>query len=158
MKKRVSKKIQTSTLRRMPITPPKEGSRQPPRGFIQYDGTKKAEIEALKLVFRINGSNPYKDDAYNINRSKPLSRYDVLDYQTYVLTLHLEMEVVNKYVAIQDLMKHMFSTTHLYIPTTDTDQYMYSQTLQEYLYQWETPEATRRRTGMKTPPRTAIQQ
>jgi hypothetical protein len=47
-KKRVSKKIQTSTLRTMPMTPPKEGGRMVPREFIPYDGTKEEEIEALK--------------------------------------------------------------------------------------------------------------
>jgi hypothetical protein len=99
--KRVSRKVQTSTPGTMPLTPPRDGGRQVPRGFIPYDGTKKEEIEALKLVFRINGRNLYKDDAYNINRFKPLSRYDESDYITYLLTLHSEMEdTVNKYVAI----------------------------------------------------------
>jgi hypothetical protein len=27
------------------------------------------------------------------------------------------MEVVNKYVAIQELMKHMFSTQHAWVPS-----------------------------------------
>jgi hypothetical protein len=65
-KRKVSRKIQTSTLGTMPLTPPREGGRWVPRGFIQYDGTKEEEIEALKFVFQIDGSNPYKDDAYNI--------------------------------------------------------------------------------------------
>ena len=73
-KKKVSKNIQTSTLRTMPMTPPRVGGRLVPRGFIPYDGTKEEEIETLKLVFRIDGSNPYKDDAYNINKFKPLYR------------------------------------------------------------------------------------
>ena len=75
MKKKASKIIQTSTLKTMSITPPRDGGREVPTGFIQYDGTKEEEIEALKLVFRLDGSNPYKDDAYNINRFKPLSKY-----------------------------------------------------------------------------------
>jgi hypothetical protein len=155
-KKRVSKNIQTSTLKTMPMTPPKEGGRMVPREFIPYDGTKEEEVEALKLVFWIDGSNPYKDDAYNINRFKPLLRYEELDYQTYVLNLHSEMEVLNKYIAIQDLMKHMFSTSHVWVPPAkneSADQYMYSHPLHEYLCRWETPEATRRRTGNETPPR-----
>jgi hypothetical protein len=115
-KKRASRRPQTSTPGTMPLTPPTDGGRRVPRGFIPYDGTKKEEIEALKLVFQINGSNPYKDDAYNINRFKPLSRYDESDYNTYLLTLHSEMDKVNKYVAIQDLMKHKFSTSHLCMP------------------------------------------
>ena len=138
------------------MTPPKEGGRRVPKGFIPYDGTKKEEIKALKLVFRIDGSNPYKDDAYNINRFKPQSRYEESDYQTYVLTLHSEMEVVNKYVAIQDLMKHMFTTSHMWVPPTGketTDRYKYSRPLHEYIHRRETPEATRRRTGIETPPR-----
>jgi hypothetical protein len=121
----------------MPMTPPKEGGRMVPREFIPYDGTKEKEVEALKSVFWIDGSNPYKDDAYNINRFKPLSRYDESDYQTNVLTLHSEMEVLNKYIAIQDLMKHMFSTSHAWVPLTEnesTDWYMYSRPLQEYLH------------------------
>jgi hypothetical protein len=67
-KKKVNKK-QTSTLDTMPMSPPREGGRRLPRGFIPYDGTKEEEIEALKLVFRIDGSNPFKDDAYNIKDS-----------------------------------------------------------------------------------------
>jgi hypothetical protein len=53
-------------------------------------------------------------------------------------------------------MKHMFSTSHVWVPPTEnetTDRYMYSHPLHEYLHQWETPEATRRRTGNETPPR-----
>jgi hypothetical protein len=150
-KKRVSRKIQTST---MPLTPPRDRGRRVPRGFIPYAGTKKEEIEALKLVFRIDGSNPYKDDAYNINRFKQLSRYDESDYNTYLLSLHSETDTENKYVAIQDLMKHMFSTSHLCMPGEETDRYTYSQALQEYLHQSETPEAIMRRTT----PRQIMQQ
>jgi hypothetical protein len=109
-------------------------------------------------VFRIDGSNPYKDDAYNINRFKPLSRHDESDYNTYLRTLHSKMDVLNKYVAIQDLMEQMFSTSHICMPGEETDLYTYSQVLQEYLHQSETPEATRRRTGIETPPRSIMQQ
>jgi hypothetical protein len=35
---------------------------------------KEEEIEALKLVFRKDGSNPYKDDAYNINGFSQFNR------------------------------------------------------------------------------------
>jgi hypothetical protein len=74
-KKEVDKKqIQTSTLDTMPMSPPRDGGRRVPRRFIPYDGTMEEEIEALKLVFRIDGSNPFKDDAYNINRFKPVTR------------------------------------------------------------------------------------
>jgi hypothetical protein len=101
MTKKKASKTQKSTLDTMPITPPRLGGRTVPRGFIQYDGTKKEEIEALKLVFRLDGSNPYKDDAYNINQFKPMSRYEKTEYHSYIITLHSDMEVVNKYVAIQ---------------------------------------------------------
>jgi hypothetical protein len=112
----------TMTKKKAATTPPRVGCRQVPRGFIPYNGTKEEEIEALKLlVFRIDGSNPYKDDAYNINRFKPLSRYEEADYHTYLLTLHSEMDVLNKYVAIQDLMKHMLSTQHAYVQTASDD-------------------------------------
>jgi hypothetical protein len=116
-KKKVNKKqIQTSTLDTMPMSPSRDGGRRVSRGFIPYDGTKEEEIEALKLVFRIDGSNPFKDDAYNINRFKPMTRYDEADYNTYLLTLHSGMDTANKYVAIEDLMKHMFSTHHMCMP------------------------------------------
>jgi hypothetical protein len=84
----------------MPITPPRLGGRTVPRGFIPYDGTIEEEIEALTLVFRLDGSNPYKDAAYNINQFKPMSRYEEADYHTYLVTLHSDMDMVNKYVAI----------------------------------------------------------
>jgi hypothetical protein len=114
-----------------------------PRGFIPYDGTKEEKIEALKLVFRLDGSNPYKDDAYNINQFKPMSRYEEADYHTYQITLHSDMEVVNKYVAIQELMKHMFSTQHVWVPSDSIEsRYMYS---------------TTRRTGIEKPPRTSTE-
>jgi hypothetical protein len=48
------------------MTPPKGGGRQLLRGFIPYEGTQDEEIEALRMVFRMDGSNPYKDDAINI--------------------------------------------------------------------------------------------
>jgi hypothetical protein len=67
----------------MLMTPPKEG-RCVSMGFLPYDGTviQEEEIEALKVVFQKDGSNPYKDDAYNINRFKPLSRYSEENYNT----------------------------------------------------------------------------
>jgi hypothetical protein len=156
-KKKVNKK-QTSTLDAMPMSPPRDGGRRVPRRFIPYDGTKEEEIEALKLVFRIDGSNPFKDDAYNINRFKPMTRYDEADYNTYLLTLHSGMDTANKYVAIEDLMKHMFSTHHTCMPGEETDRYTYSRALQGYLHLSETPAATRRRTGMETPPRSIVQE
>ncbi|MGK3758296.1 MAG: hypothetical protein ACI8RD_010610 [Bacillariaceae sp.] len=56
-KKTTSKKVQArSTLRTMPMSPP-TGGRQVPRGFNPYNGTQEEEIEALKLVFRLDGSN-----------------------------------------------------------------------------------------------------
>jgi hypothetical protein len=102
-----------------------------PRGFIPHDGTKEEEIEAFKLVFWLDGSNPYKDDASNINQFKPMSRYEEADFHTYLFTLHSDMEVVNKYVAIQDLMKHnMFSTQHVWVPSDNIgSRYMYSTSL-----------------------------
>jgi hypothetical protein len=158
-KKKVNKKqIQTSTLDTMPMSPPRDGGRRVQRGFIPYDGTKEEEIEALKLVFRIDGSNPFKDDAYNINRFKPMTRYDEADYNTYVLTLHSGMDTANKYVTIEDLMKHMFSTHHICMPGEGTDRYTYSRALQGYLHLSETPAGTRRQTGMETPPRSIVQE
>jgi hypothetical protein len=148
-KKKVNKK-QTSTLDTMPMSPPREGGRRVPRGFIPYDGTKEEEIAALKLVFRIDGSNPYKDDAYNINRFKPMTRYDKADYNAYLLTLHSAMDTAEKYVAIEDLMKNMFSTHHMCMPGEETDRYTYSRALQGYLHLSETPASTRRRMGMET--------
>jgi hypothetical protein len=140
MTKKKASKTQKSTLDTMPITPPRLGGRTVPRGFIPYDGTIEEEIEALKLVFRLDGSNPYKDDAYNINQFKPMSRYEEADYHTYLVTLHSDMDIVNKYVAIQDLMKHMFSTQHVWVPSDNIgSRYMYSTSLYEYLHQSETP-------------------
>jgi hypothetical protein len=87
-------------------------------------------LKAVKLVFWLDGSNPYKDDAYNKNQFKPMSRYKEVDYHTYLVTLHSDMEVVNKHVAIQDLMRHMFSTQHVWVPSDNIgSQYMYSKTL-----------------------------
>jgi hypothetical protein len=116
-----------------------------------------AQIEALKLIFRLDGSNPYKDDAYNINRFKPMSRYEEADCHTYLIPLHSDMEAVNKYVAIQDLIRHMFSTQHTWVPSTSENiknRYMYSTALHEYLHQSKTPSAKTRRRGIETPPRT----
>jgi CCR4-NOT transcriptional regulation complex NOT5 subunit len=113
-RKQVNKK-QTSTLNTMSMSPPIDGGRRVPRELIPYDGTKEEEIEALKLVFRIDGSNPFKDDACNINRFKPMTIYDEADSNTYVLTLHSGMNTADKYVAIEDLMKHMFSIHHIIV-------------------------------------------
>jgi hypothetical protein len=54
---------------------PPTGGRRVPRGFNPYRGTQEEEIEALKLVFRVDGSNPYKDDAYNINGFNSLNQW-----------------------------------------------------------------------------------
>ena len=68
-KKEPRKKVQTSSiLRTMPMTSPKEGGRCLPKGFIPYDGTQEEENKALKLAFWLDGSNPYKNDTYSINR------------------------------------------------------------------------------------------
>jgi hypothetical protein len=56
------------------------------------------------------------------------------------------------------LMKHMFSTHHMCMPGEETDRYTYSRALQGYLHLSETPAATRRRTGMETPPRSIVQE
>jgi len=159
-KKKAASKTQKSTLDTMPITPPRVGGRTVPRGFIPYDGTKEEETEALKLVFRLDGSNPYKDNAYNITQFKPMSRYEEADYHTYLITLHSDMEVVNKYVAIKDLIQHMLSMQHAWVPPArDTigSRYMYSTTLHDYLHKSETLLARTRRTGIETPPRTILQ-
>jgi hypothetical protein len=68
MTKKKASRTQKSTLDTIPITPRRLGGRTGPRGFIPYDGTKEEEIKALKLVFRLDRSNPYKDDTYNIRR------------------------------------------------------------------------------------------
>jgi hypothetical protein len=138
MTKNISKDKQTSTLDTMPMSPPIGGRRLPP-GFKQYKGTKEEEIETLKVVFRQDGSNPYKDDAYNINgfdRFKPGGKFNETDYHTYIVSLYgnSDMEVRDSYVAIADMMKHMISSQHIYVSTT-TNRYMYSPTLLEYLHQ-----------------------
>jgi hypothetical protein len=85
-------------------------------------------------------------------------RYKEADYHTYLITLHSDMEVVNKYVAIQELMKHMFGTQHVWVPSDNIEsRYMYSTSLHEYLHQTETPVARTRRTEIENPPRTALQ-
>ena len=73
MTRKKASRIQKSTLDTMPMTPPREGGRTVPTGFILHDGTKEEEIEALKLVFQLDGSNPYKDDAYNIKQFMPMT-------------------------------------------------------------------------------------
>jgi hypothetical protein len=102
-----------------------------------YNGTKEEEIETLKLVF------PYKDDAYNINgfdRFKPGGKLNETDYHTYRKSLYGDMEIMDCYVAIADIMKHMISSQHIYVSTRS--QYMYSPALLEYLYQVTPPPAT----------------
>jgi hypothetical protein len=127
------KKIQTSTLNTMPMSPP-TGGRRVPRGFNPYNGTKEEEIETLKLVFRLDGSNPYKDDAYNINgfhKFKPTWRHNETQYHTYLATLYDdEMEVMDCYVAINDMMQHMINPKHVRVSTEE--RYMYSPLLLEY--------------------------
>jgi hypothetical protein len=68
------------------------------------------------------------------------------------------MDTANKYMAIEDLMKHMFSTHHICMPGEETDRYTYSRALQGYLHLSETPAATRRRMGMETPPSSIVQE
>ena len=124
-----SSKEQTSTLDTMPMSPPICGRKTPP-GFKQYKGTKEEEIETLKLVFRQDGSNPYKDDAYNIigfDRFKPGGKFNETDYHTYIESLYGNMEVRDCYVAIADMMKHMISSQHIYVSTRS--RYMYSHKL-----------------------------
>jgi hypothetical protein len=136
------KKVQASTLKTMPLSPP-PGGRRVPKGFNPYDGTKEEEIEALKLVFRMDGSNPYKDDAYNINKFngfKPIGRHDEARYHTYLAILHDDMEVENCYVAIADMMSHKISSRHVYVSTKH--RYQYSPILLEYLHQVTPPPAT----------------
>ena len=165
------------TRRRSSRTPsPPRGDRKMPPGFIPYDGIKEEEIEALKLVFRLDGSNPYKDDPYNVKRFMPnnikgfmpykddpysikgfmpMTRYYESDFRAYLTTLHDDnMEVEDKYVAIQDLIKQMFHTQHAWIPPTwaSGSRYRYSKSLHTYLHQSEPPSATRRRTGIQTYP------
>jgi hypothetical protein len=110
------KKIQTSTLNTMPMSPP-TGGRRVPRGFNPYNGTKEEEIETLKLVFQLDGSNPYKDDAYDINefhKFKPTWRHNETQYHTYLATLYDdEMETMDRYVAINDMMQHMINPKHV---------------------------------------------
>jgi hypothetical protein len=135
---KMSKDIQTSTLDTMPMSPPIGGRGVPP-GFKQYKGTKEAEIETLKVVFRQDGSNPYKDDAYNINgfdRFKPGGKFNETNYHTYIVSLYdnSDMEVRDRYVAIADMMKHMINSQHIYVSTT-RNRYMYSPALLEYLHQ-----------------------
>jgi hypothetical protein len=101
----------------MPMSPP-TGGRRVPRGFKPYDCTKDEEIEALKLVFRVDGTNPYKDNAYNINnfhKFKPIGKHDEAQYHTYLATLYDDMNVENCYVAIPDMMRHKISSKHVYV-------------------------------------------
>jgi hypothetical protein len=102
------KKVQASTLKTMPMSPP-TGGRRVPRGINLYDGTKEEEIEALNLVFRVDGRNPYKDDTYNTNnfhKLKPIGKHDETQYHMYLATLYDDMNVENCYVAIADMMRH----------------------------------------------------
>ena len=46
-----------------------------------------------------------------------MTKDEEADYHGYLITLHdSDMEEVNKYVAIQDLIKHMFITQHAWVP------------------------------------------
>jgi hypothetical protein len=109
---RKSGKMQTSTLDTMPMSSPR-GGRTIPTDFIPYDGIKEEEIEALKLVFPLDESNPYKDDPYNIKPFMPMTRYEESDHHAHLVTLHdEEMDVDQKYIAIENLIKQMFSTQH----------------------------------------------
>jgi hypothetical protein len=135
------KKVQASTLKTMPMSPP-TGGRKVPKGFNPYKGTKEEEIGTLKLVFRMDGSNPYKDDAYNINgfeKFKPSGRHDEAQYHTYLDTLHGDMDVEDCYTAIEDMMRHMLSSRHIYASTTS--RYQYSPALLAYLHQVTPPPA-----------------
>jgi hypothetical protein len=117
------------------MSPPIGGRKTPPE-FKQYKGTKEEEIETLKLVFRQDGSNPYKDDAYNINgfdRFKPGGKFNETNYHMYRVSLYSDMDVMNCYVAIEDMMRHMISSQHLHVPTRS--RYMYSPALLQYLHQ-----------------------
>jgi hypothetical protein len=93
-----------------------------------YNGTKEEEIETLKLVFRLDGSNLYKDDAYNMNgfhKFKPTWRHNGTQYHTYLATLYDEaMETMDRYVAINDMLQHMISPKHVRVSTEE--RYMYS--------------------------------
>ena len=74
----------------MTMSPPTDG-RQVPRGFNPYNGTQEEEIEALKLVFWLDGSSPYRDNVFNIiefHEFKPVGKYDETDYHTYIATLY----------------------------------------------------------------------
>ena len=138
---RKSGKMQTSTLDTMPMSPPR-GGRTIPKGFIPYEGIREEEIEALKLVFPLDGSNPYKDDAYNIKPFMPFSRYEESDHHAHLATLHDEaLEVDLKYVAIENLIKQMFSTQHAWTPSTWTtgSRYQYAPPLHATLFQSEPP-------------------
>ena len=127
------------------MSTPRDGRKMPP-GFIPYDGTKEEEIEALKVVFRLEGScyriNLYKDDPYNIQRFMPMTTYDAFDHHVYLTILRDDdLDVENKYVAIQDLIKQMFSTKHAWIPPTWTSgsRYRYNMPLHTFLHQSEPP-------------------
>ena len=78
------------------MSPPTDG-RWVPRGFKPYNGTQEEEIEALKLVFWLDGSSPYRDNVFNIiefHKFKPVGKYDETDYHTYIATLYYgDMEV-----------------------------------------------------------------
>jgi hypothetical protein len=113
----------------MPMSPP-IGGRNVPTGF----------QTVLKLVFQLDGSNPYKDDANNINefdRFKPGGRFNETYYQTYMISLHSDMKVMDYYLAIKDMMQHMISSQHIRVSTQGRD--MYSPSLLENLHQVTTP-------------------
>ena len=72
----------------------------------------------------------------------PMTRYDAFDHHVYLTILHDDdMDVENKYVAIQDLIKQMFSKQHAWIPPTwaSGSRYRYSKPLHTFLHQSEPP-------------------
>jgi hypothetical protein len=111
--------------------------RAPPRHVLKKQ-VRAGPRQTLKLVFRLDGSNPYKDDAYNINgfdKFKPGGKFNETYYHTYIVSLYgnSDMDVRDRYVAIADMMKHMISSQHIYVSTPS--RYMYSPALLEYLHQ-----------------------
>jgi hypothetical protein len=77
---------------------------------------------------------------------------------TGVRLLMDDCALVSVLMSDTQLMRHMFSTQHVWIPSDNIgSRYMYSIALQEYLHRSETPLARTRRTGIETPPRTVLQ-
>ena len=72
----------------------------------------------------------------------PFSRYEESDHHAHLVTLHDEaLEVDLKYVAIENLIKQMFSTQHAWTPPTWTtgSRYQYAPPLHVTLFQSEPP-------------------